>query len=310
MLHLESRDNTSAETASKPHHRWRVVMLTIAALIGFAANSLLCRLALRDRSIDALSFTAIRIVSGALFLTALMFLQRKRIAGNWISALALATYAIAFSLAYAALSAGTGAVILFGCVQFTMIAVGLARNERPAPLAWLGLSIGVIALIALVAPGISAPPLLSALLMTLAGASWAIYSLRGRGAGDAIAKTAGNFLRASPLVLATLVFHTSTHLSPAGVIYALLSGVLASGFGYLLWYTALPDLSAFRAATVQLAVPVVAALGGVVLLGESLTLRLVLAGSAILGGIILATLVKPGDIAQTSPTSKNNSIKT
>ncbi|QBB72718.1 DMT family transporter [Pseudolysobacter antarcticus] len=266
-------------------------------MIGFAANSLLCRLALRDASIDALSFTAIRIVSGALFLIALMLFQRKRIAGNWISALALATYAVAFSLAYAALSAGTGAVILFGCVQFTMIAVGLARNERPAPLAWLGLGIGLVALIALVAPGISAPPLFSALLMALAGASWAIYSLRGRGAGDAIANTAGNFLRASPLVIAMLVFQTGAHLSSPGVIYALLSGVVASGIGYVLWYTALPGLSAFRAATVQLAVPVVAALGGILLLDESLTLRLLLAGSAILGGIILATLVKSRSVA-------------
>ncbi len=292
-----SKYSTTPATAST---HWRVLALTTAALIGFAANSLLCRLALRDGAIDALSFTAIRIVSGALFLIALMVLQHKRIAGNWISALALATYAVAFSLAYAALSAGTGAVILFGCVQFTMIAVGLAHNERPAPLAWLGLSIGLVALIALVAPGISAPPLLSALLMTVAGIAWAAYSLRGRGAGDAIANTAGNFLRASPLVVAMLLFQTDPHLTTPGVIYALLSGVVASGIGYVLWYTALPDLSAFHAATVQLAVPVVAALGGILLLGESLTLRLVLAGSAILGGIILATLVKPCGVVRTS----------
>lgn len=283
---------------------WRLLALTIAALFGFAANSLLCRLALRDGAIDALSFTGLRIVSGALVLSLLVLLQRRRIGGSWISAVALATYALTFSFAYTLLSTGTGALILFGCVQLTMIVVGLFLNERPAPLAWIGLLISLGALIALVAPGISAPPILGALLMAVAGIAWGAYSLRGRGVGNALADTAGNFLRACPLVLLMFVFKTDVHLSTNGVTCALLSGVVASGFGYALWYTALPSLTAFRAATVQLAVPVVAALGGILFLGEAFTPRLALTGSAILGGIILATLVRPRSVTTSHATAE------
>jgi len=303
-LPTNPHDKNQVSSTQNKAVNWRLLALTIAALFGFAANSLLCRLALRDGAIDALSFTVLRIVSGALVLSLLVLLQRGRLGGNWISAVALATYALTFSLAYVSLSTGTGALILFDCVQLTMIVVGLLQNERPAPLAWIGLLISLCALIALVAPGISAPPLLGALLMAVAGIAWGAYSLRGRGVGNALENTAGNFLRACPLVLLIFVFKSDVHLSTNGVTCALLSGVVASGFGYALWYSALPSLSAFRAATVQLAVPVVAALGGIVFLGEVLTPRLALAGSAILGGIILATLVKSRSVTTSHAAQK------
>ncbi|HET9977429.1 MAG TPA: DMT family transporter, partial [Burkholderiaceae bacterium] len=190
--------------------------------------------------------------------------------------------------AYLSLAAGTGALILFGMVQLTMFAVGLARGERFAAVAWGGFLLAVVGFVVLVAPGLAAPPPIGSLLMALAGVAWGVYSLRGRGAGEPVAATAGNFVRAAPLALAlSLLLSASAHASARGVALAIASGALTSGIGYVIWYAALPRLAALSAATVQLSVPVLAAIGGVLLLGEALTSRLVLASAAILGGIAL-----------------------
>jgi len=212
--------------------------------------------------------------------------------GNWPSAFALFAYAAAFSFAYLQLTAAAGALLLFGAVQATMIAHGLWSGERLRPLQLGGLVLACGGLVGLVLPGLSAPPLAGALLMLAAGIAWGVYSLRGRGAGDPLQVTAGNFLRAVPMaaVLALLLFRQASP-DPAGLGYAVLSGALASGVGYAIWYSALPFLKSTTAATVQLAVPVIAALGGVLLLGEPLTARLLAASAAILGGVALVVLV-------------------
>lgn len=271
----------------------RVVLLTLLALVAFAGNSLLCRAALAHTQIDAASFTTIRLVSGAVVLWALVALRQGEHSGrgNWLSALALFVYAAGFSFAYIQLNTGIGALILFGAVQTSMIAFGLWRGERFSLWQWLGLLLACAGLIGLLLPGLSAPPLSGALLMLAAGVAWGVYSLRGKGAGDPLAVTSGNFIRATPmaLLLSVLLFKQAS-LESAGVWYALLSGVLTSGIGYAIWYTALPLLKATTAATVQLSVPVLAALGGVLLLQEPLPLRLLLASLAILGGIALVVL--------------------
>ncbi|MCS4306798.1 drug/metabolite transporter (DMT)-like permease [Rheinheimera pacifica] len=271
----------------------RVVLLTLLALVAFAGNSLLCRAALAHTQIDAASFTSIRLISGAVALWALVTLRRGEHSGrgNWLSALALFVYAAGFSFAYIQLNTGIGALILFGAVQTSMIAYGLWRGERFSLLQWLGLLLACSGLIGLLLPGLSAPPLSGALLMLAAGVAWGVYSLRGKGAGDPLAVTSGNFIRAVPMaLLLSVLLVKQASLDSAGVWYALLSGVLTSGIGYAIWYTALPLLKATTAATVQLSVPVLAALGGVLLLQEPLTLRLLLASLAILGGIALVVL--------------------
>lgn len=264
--------------------------LTVVAMIAFAANSLLCRLALRDTGIDAATFTTIRIAAGSLILWGIVRMRhgRGRVAGDWVSATALFAYAAGFSYAYLSLEAGTGALLLFGAVQATMIGYGLARGERLSRGAVVGLVLAAGGLIGLLLPGLSAPPLAGALLMGTAGFAWGIYSLRGRGGGDPAAATAGNFVRALPLALVlSLLGLGDTRFDPVGAAYAVASGALASGLGYAIWYAALPGLRAASAASVQLSVPVIAALGGALLLGESLTLRLLLAAVAILGGIAM-----------------------
>ncbi len=273
----------------------RTGLLTVLALIAFAGNSLLCRLALTRTSIDAASFTTIRLVAGAVVLILLVTLRAggPRPSGSWPSALALFVYAAGFSFAYVKLTAGTGALLLFGAVQATMISVGVLRGERLTAVQGSGLLLAYAGLIGLVLPGLSAPPLLSAALMISAGAAWGVYSLRGRGADDPTAVTAGNFARAVPMAL-MLSAATSAQRSVdvAGAVYAVTSGALASGVGYAIWYTALRGLRATNAATVQLSVPVLAALAGVVLLHEPLTMRLTLAGPAILGGVALVVLTR------------------
>jgi drug/metabolite transporter (DMT)-like permease len=268
----------------------RILLLTALAMLAFAGNSLLCRLALRETAIDAASFTALRLVSGALVLWLLLRLRspRQALAGNWAGALALFTYAAAFSFAYLQLETGVGALLLFGAVQLSMLAWGLWRGERLGLAAALGTALAAGGLLALLLPGASAPPLTAALLMLLAGVAWGGYSLLGRGQGDALAMTAGNFLRAAPLA-APLVLALLPQLNwdAPGLLYALLSGAVTSGVGYAIWYSALPGLRASQAATVQLSVPILAALGGSLLLGESLTLRLTLSAAAVLGGIAL-----------------------
>jgi drug/metabolite transporter (DMT)-like permease len=273
----------------------RTVALTSLAMLAFAGNSLLCRIALKHTGIDAASFTTIRLVSGAAMLLLVVRLTRgKRFeGGNWRSALALFAYAAGFSFAYVSLPAATGALLLFGTVQTTMIGHAIWKGERLRRLQWAGLATAIGGLVALFLPGISTPPLLGSLLMLGAGIAWGIYSLRGKGTGDPIKATAGNFLRAAPIAIALslLTIHHAA-VDAAGLGYAVLSGALASGLGYAIWYSVLPALKATSAATVQLSVPVIAALGGVLFLGESISLRLVLASLAILGGIALMILEK------------------
>lgn len=272
---------------------WRVVVLTLLAMLAFAGNSLLCRAALGAARIDAASFTSIRLISGALVL---WLLVRARAGvqtggGNGWSALALFVYAAGFSFAYRELSAATGALLLFGAVQATMIGRGLARGERLRAMQWLGLSIAMAGLVTLLLPGLSAPSPLAAGLMLSAGVAWGVYSLRGSGAGDALRVTAGNFLRAVPITLVlSLAMLGHSQATPLGIGLAIASGALTSGLGYAIWYTALPALKATQAATVQLSVPLIAALGGVWLLHEPLSLRLWIAAFAIIGGIALVIL--------------------
>ncbi len=273
----------------------RVFALTTLSMLAFAGNSLLCRLALQQSHLDAGSFTSIRLVSGALVLglVARKFRGDQNGAGNWPSALALFIYAAAFSFAYVRLPTATGALLLFGAVQATMISYGLWKGERLQPLQRVGLALALSGLLGLLLPGLSAPPLAGSVLMLGAGVAWGVYSLRGKGAGDPTRVTAGNFLRAAPIALSLLMLGLQrVTLDAVGIGYALASGALTSGLGYAIWYTAVPALKATTAATVQLSVPVLAALGGIVFLGEAVTLRLGLASLAILGGIALVVLQK------------------
>ncbi|HET7863259.1 MAG TPA: DMT family transporter [Burkholderiaceae bacterium] len=272
--------------------RLRTAMLTSLAMAAFACNSLLCRVALKHTGIDATTFTTIRLISGAAMLWVIVTMRRSTQAGdgNWLSALALFIYAAGFSFAYVSLPASTGALLLFGAVQATMIGYGLWAGERLRGMQLVGLALALGGLAGLLSSGLSAPPLPGSLLMLSAGVAWGVYSLRGRGQGDPTMVTAGNFLRTVPMAVAlSLIVRDGAALDAAGVAYAVASGALASGMGYAIWYTALPGLKATSAATVQLSVPVIAALGGIVLLDESATLRLVLASTAILGGIALVT---------------------
>ncbi len=268
----------------------RASSLTGLALIAFAANSILCRLALGEQATDPASYTAIRLVSGALALWLITAVSRGRSSaresGSWTGAGLLFFYAVAFSFAYLSLSAGTGALILFATVQFTMIAAGLRSGERPAPGEWSGWALAAAGFVYLVLPGFAAPPLSASLLMAAAGIAWGFYSLLGRGIRDPISATAGNFLGAVPFALIVVAMRTwGLALTPMGIFLAILSGAITSGLGYVVWYAALPRLTATRAATVQLAVPIVAALGGVLLLGEQVSARLLFSAAAILGGI-------------------------
>lgn len=273
----------------------RIVVLISLAMIAFAGNSLLCRVALIHTSIDPASFTAIRLISGAIMLWLVVQIRSGTQIGrgNWLSAFALFSYAAGFSFAYVSLPAATGALLLFGAVQLTMIGYGVLTGERLLKLQLLGLLLAFGGLVGLLLPGISAPPLSGSILMLVAGGAWGIYSLRGKGVGDPTKVTAGNFLRAVPITaVLSVIMLKDTSLDTAGFWYAVSSGALASGLGYAIWYTALPALKATHAATIQLSVPVIAALGGGVFLGEPITLRLALASVAILGGIALVIMEK------------------
>ena len=277
------------DTTKRPSIRVTAA-LTALTLVAFAGNSLLCRLALGDATIDAVGFTTVRLLTGALTLLALVGARDRRLVqrqhGNWVSALVLFAYAIAFSYAYLSLSAGTGALILFGVVQATMILAGLRAGERPSRVEWAGLFVALAGVVWLVFPGLTAPSPVGTGLMALAGVGWGVYSLRGRGARDPLAETAGNFLRSVPMVaVMALLAVDRIQLTPRGFVLAAASGALASGVGYVIWYAALRGLTATRAAIVQLAVPVLAALGGVVFLAETITTRLVVAAVLILGGV-------------------------
>ncbi len=269
---------------------WRPSLFTAAALTGFAANSLLTRGALATSRLDAASFTAIRLISGAVALAILsrVINRTARSRGSWISALALAGYAIAFTMAYRRIGAGVGALTLFGAVQVTMIGRGLIDGERPSLIEAAGLGCALIGLAVLTIPGASAPDLIGLGLMVIAGGSWGVYSLRGRRVLDPIGATAGNFLRASVFgVIFAVASRSSTVVTMSGIWLAIASGALASGVGYALWYAALPALTAWRAAVVQLTVPVLTALAAAALLSEPLTLRLMTATTLILVGVWL-----------------------
>jgi drug/metabolite transporter (DMT)-like permease len=286
-----------------PRSPLAIAALCAAALVGFAANSLLCRAALGARSIDAASFTGTRLASGALVLWLIARLTRPRDArggaeavrgaGSWGSAAALFAYAAAFSFSYLRLTAATGALILFAAVQATMVAAGISRGERPRALEWVGFAAAAGGLVALTLPGLAAPDPLGAALMAAAGVAWGVYSLRGRGTARPLAATADNFLRslafAAPLAAA---FAARGHATAHGAGLAIASGAVASGIGYSLWYAALPQLAATRAAIIQLSVPVVAAAGAAAFLGEAITARLAGAAAAIVGGIALAIAAK------------------
>lgn len=281
---------------------WRTSLLALAAMLAFAANSLLCRAALAGEAIDAASFTAIRLVAGALTLLLLIRLRRPKVAaasdqaltatGNWGSALALFTYAIGFSFAYTQLSTATGALLLFAAVQVTMVGSGLFRGERLTPWQWLGFTVALAGVLLLLFPGIAAPAPLPALLMIISGIAWGFYSVRGRQATDATAVTAGNFSRTVPMALLLVILAPKLQLSAYGVVLALTSGAIASGLGYALWYSVLPALTSTIAASLQLSVPVLAALMGAMMLAESVSLRVILASVTILGGIAVVILCK------------------
>jgi len=269
--------------------------LTGTALCSFAANSLLCRAALRGGSIDASAFTVVRLIAGAVLLA--VFARRSAsTSGDWASGALLAVYAAAFSFAYLGLSAGTGALLLFGSVQATMLGVGIARREHPGAMEWTGLALGLGGLVWLLLPGLKSPPLFPALLMVAAGAAWGAYSLRGRAQADPVATTAGNFLRAAVLSLPLLAFSVGAGRPEGqGLLLAVVSGAVTSGLGYVAWYAALRDLPSSKAAIVQLSVPVLAAAAGVVFLSEVLTLRLLTAGILVLGGVSLALTARRSD---------------
>lgn len=276
--------------------RTRIIVLTVITMIAFAGNSLFCRMALKLTTIDAASFTTIRLVSGAatMWLLVTLFRGHKTGKGSWRSAAALFIYAILYSNAYVTLPAAMGALLLFGAVQATMIGYGISKGERLHGRQIAGLILAFAGLVGLLLPGLTAPPLIGSLLMLASGVAWGVYSLRGKGAGDATRITAGNFLRAVPMAAAvSLITINGASLDTAGIGYAVASGALASGIGYSIWYSVLPALKATSASTVQLSVPVIAALGGVLFLGEAVTLRLVLASAAILGGIALVIVKTP-----------------
>mgnify|MGYP003583468442 FL=1 len=275
----------------------RTLALTVAAMLAFAANSVLCRLALAHGSIDPASFGSLRLVSGALMLALVLRLRPGPALASartdWLAAAMLFSYVACFSFAYLTLPAGSGALVLFGAVQITMLVAGWRAGESFGARGWLGFALAVGGFVGLVAPGVSAPAPLGSALMAVAGIAWGIYSLRGRGVADPLAVTAANFLRAAPLaLLLSLMLASQAHAAMHGALLAVASGALTSGLGYVIWYAALPGLGALRAATVQLSVPLIAALGGVLLLAETPSLRLVLAGLAILGGIGLVLLGK------------------
>lgn len=274
-------------------HPLQIAAVTALAMLAFAGNSLLCRVALRDTAIDAASFTSIRLASGALMLAIIMLARGGRpwTGGTWRAALMLFAYAAFFSFAYRQLTAATGALLLFGAVQTGMLGYGIASGERLRPLQLAGLALAIGGLVYMLLPGLAAPPLEGALLMLAAGAAWAVYSLLGRGGKDPVAGTAGNFLRVVPFtIVLSLTVTTHASLDTAGIAYAVASGAITSGLGYVLWYAVLPSFSAAAAAVIQLSVPAVAAAGGMALLGEPLSIRLVIASATILGGIALTIL--------------------
>lgn len=278
----------------------QLFLLTTLTMMAFAANSVFARLALGDEAIDPMSYSIVRLMSGAIMLGALVWRSEREFTavvarhGTLYSGAALFLYAAMFSYAYVALETGMGALILFACVQATMIGWGIATGNRPVALEWLGLTIAFGAFVWLVSPGLTAPDPYSAALMAISGIAWGVYSLRGKGASDPLKATAGNFVYAALICLPLLiVFFGSLRFSTFGLLMAVCSGALTSGLGYALWYRCLRQLTATRAAIVQLTVPAIATLGGVLFSQEVLTLRLALCSALILGGVALAITARP-----------------
>lgn len=278
----------------------QIVLLTALAMLAFAANSVLCRLALGSGLIDAASFTTIRLLSGTLCLLAIVVLrnpQWRPQPPKWTPILALYAYMACFSFAYQELSAGTGALLLFGCVQFTMIGTAIYKGERLSGRAWIGLLLALGGLVYLVLPGIEAPDPAYSLLMAIAGVAWGLYSLSGIQGSDPTSATANNFLYALPIAVGvSLLVSHSQAITWQGVALATVSGAIASGIGYAIWYRVLTQIKASNAAIVQLCVPALATIGGVLLLAEPASLRLMLATLLTIGGIALF-LTKPTDDA-------------
>jgi drug/metabolite transporter (DMT)-like permease len=273
----------------------RIFLFVLLALFAFAGNSLLCRIALRDSTIDFASFTSIRLVSGALFLVLLIrFRYRsKKVQGNWFSGLALFAYAAGFSFAYLQLSAATGALLLFAAVQLTMLIHAVRRGERLRTLTIIGFVLAVAGVLVLLLPGLSRPPLGSASVMVLAGIAWGIYSIHGQSSENPILETTGNFLRAATLsLIVSILLAHQFQVNYAGVLYAVMSGAICSGIGYSIWYSVLPSIKGSTAAVLQLSVPVIASFGGIIFLNETINLRFAVASILVLGGITLVVIQK------------------
>lgn len=280
----------------------KTALLTSVAMLAFAANSVLARLALSSSAIDPLAFAGIRLVSGAVMLAMIVYFRPGPKSypvlsnmGNWRSAAALLLYAVTFSVAYVMVGAGPGALILFASVQIGMLAWAITKGDRPGLMEWIGMGVAFLALIFLVLPGLTAPPPAGAALMVVAGLSWAAYSLIGRGSISPLADTAGNFIRCAPVgVILILIGLAYMQPNAYGVTYAVASGAVASGLGYIIWYGVLPHLIRSTAAVVQLTVPAIAAAGGAVVIGEPLSGRLLIAMTGIVGGVCLALLAADG----------------
>ncbi|MEB8433448.1 DMT family transporter [Cocleimonas sp. KMM 6892] len=275
----------------------KTILFTVLALLAFAGNSVLCRLALKGDVIDAASFTAIRLFSGIVFLMLLVVIQTKGKVnlkkGSWLSAFLLFLYGITFSYAYISLDTGTGALILFGVVQVTMILTGLLQGKSLIPIEWIGLCLAFSGLVLFLVPGAAAPSLSGFGLMTLSGIAWAFYTLAGRGSQNPLLDTTNNFLRTLPFIL-LLIFFTvdKAQLSSQGVLLAILSGSVTSGLGYAIWYSALSGLTITKAAIIQLSVPIIAAIGGVIFVSEEITTMLIVSSLLVLGGILVVILGK------------------
>lgn len=273
----------------------KLVLLAALAMTAFAANSLLCRMALVETDIDPASFTFWRLTSGALMLTLLVVMRNQKPLqeGNMASAIALFVYAAGFSFAYISMTTGAGALLLFGAVQVTMISWGLFKGERMSALQWGGFLLALIGLILLLLPNAAVPQLSSALMMLAAGIAWGVYSLKGKGAKFPIEATAGNFIRATLLALVLLViFWPGGEFHAEGMAYAVASGAIASALGYALWYSILVHIAAIKAATLQLSVPVLAVFAGWLFLDEPVTLRIILSSLAVIGGVAMVIWVK------------------
>jgi drug/metabolite transporter (DMT)-like permease len=279
------------------NYLFKTIILTGLALIAFAANSVLCRLALGNEAIDASSFTVIRLLSGTIVLLIIISITRKTTEtsskGSWAASFMLFLYATTFSYAYISLDTATGALILFGSVQITMILLSLISGTRLHITEWTGVAVAFTGFVYLILPGVTTPSVIGFMLMTVAGIAWGIYTLKGRGSKSPLMDTTYNFLRTTPLVVLLAIFTINDiNYSSEGIILALLSGGLTSGIGYTIWYIALGGLSSTQAAVLQLSVPLIAALGGVLFVSEAITFRLTISATMVLGGILIVILGK------------------